>query len=247
MTWPKTAVITGAGSGIGRQTAQSFLDNGYRVALVGRREDQLRETADGRDDVVILPCDVGRPESVVAAFKEVYSRWGYLNVLFNNAGIGSPSKLIDETSVDTWLAMVNTNLTGSFLCAREAFRIMRHQRPQGGRIINNGSISAQTPRPGSVPYTTTKHAITGLTKSLSLDGRPFDICCSQIDIGNALTGMATPMTQGVPQADGSVRAEATMDVTLVADAVLQIANLPLQANIQFMTLMANRMPFVGRG
>jgi NAD(P)-dependent dehydrogenase (short-subunit alcohol dehydrogenase family) len=247
MTSPKTAVITGAGSGIGRQTAQSFLDNGYRVALVGRREDQLRETADGRDDVVILPCDVGRPESVVAAFKEVYSRWGYLNVLFNNAGIGSPSKLIDETSVDTWLAMVNTNLTGSFLCAREAFRIMRHQRPQGGRIINNGSISAQTPRPGSVPYTTTKHAITGLTKSLSLDGRPFDICCSQIDIGNALTGMATPMTQGVPQADGSVRAEATMDVTLVADAVLQIANLPLQANIQFMTLMANRMPFVGRG
>jgi NAD(P)-dependent dehydrogenase (short-subunit alcohol dehydrogenase family) len=247
MTSPKTAVITGAGSGIGRQTAQSFLDNGYRVALVGRREDQLRETADGRDDVVILPCDVGRPESVVAAFEEVYSRWGYLNVLFNNAGIGSPSKLIDDTSVDTWLAMVNTNLTGSFLCAREAFRIMRNQRPQGGRIINNGSISAQTPRPGSVPYTTTKHAITGLTKSLSLDGRPFDICCSQIDIGNALTGMATPMTQGVPQADGSVRAEATMDVTLVADAVLQIANLPLQANIQFMTLMANRMPFVGRG
>jgi NAD(P)-dependent dehydrogenase (short-subunit alcohol dehydrogenase family) len=247
MTSLKTAVITGAGSGIGRQTAQSFLDNGYRVALVGRREDQLRETADGRDDVVILPCDVGRPESVVAAFEEVYSRWGYLNVLFNNAGIGSPSKLIDDTSVDTWLAMVNTNLTGSFLCAREAFRIMRKQRPQGGRIINNGSISAQTPRPGSVPYTTTKHAITGLTKSLSLDGRPFDICCSQIDIGNALTGMATPMTQGVPQADGSVRAEATMDVTLVADAVLQIANLPLQANIQFMTLMANRMPFVGRG
>ncbi len=247
MTSPKTAVITGAGSGIGRQTAQSFLDNGYRVALLGRREDQLRETADGRDDIILLPCDVGRPDSVVAAFEEVYSRWGYLNVLFNNAGIGSPSNLIDETSVDTWLAMVNTNLTGSFLCAREAFRIMRNQRPQGGRIINNGSISAHTPRPGSVPYTTTKHAITGLTKSLSLDGRPFDICCSQIDIGNALTGMATPMTQGVPQADGSVRAEATMDVTLVADAVLQIANLPLQANIQFMTLMANRMPFVGRG
>ena len=247
MTSAKTAVITGAGSGIGRQTAQLFLENGYLVALVGRREDQLRETAGGRDDVVILPCDVGRPESVVAAFEEVYSRWGYLNILFNNAGIGSPSKLIDETSVDTWLAMVNTNLTGSFLCAREAFRIMRNQRPQGGRIINNGSISAHTPRPGSVPYTTTKHAITGLTKSLSLDGRPFDICCSQIDIGNALTGMATPMTQGVPQADGSVRAEATMDVTLVADAVLQIANLPLQANIQFMTLMANRMPFVGRG
>ena len=243
----KTAVITGAGSGIGRQTAQLFLENGYHVALIGRREDQLRETADGRDGAIVLPCDVGCPESVIAVFEEVYSRWGYLNVLFNNAGIGSPSKLIDEISVDTWLAMVNTNLTGSFLCAREAFRIMRNQRPQGGRIINNGSISAQTPRPGSVPYTTTKHAITGLTKSLSLDGRPFDICCSQIDIGNALTEMATPMTQGVPQADGSVRAEATMDVSLVAEAVLQIANLPLQANIQFMTLMANRMPFVGRG
>jgi NAD(P)-dependent dehydrogenase (short-subunit alcohol dehydrogenase family) len=243
----KTAVITGAGSGIGRQTAQLFLDSGYRVALVGRRKDQLLETAKAREATLVLPCDVSCPKSVVSAFDEVYRQWGYLDVLFNNAGIGSPSKLIDETSVDTWLEVVGTNLTGSFLCAREAFRIMRSQMPQGGRIINNGSISAQTPRPGSVPYTSTKHAITGLTKSLSLDGRPFNICCSQIDIGNALTEMAAPMTQGVPQADGSVRAEATMDVALVANAVLQIANLPLEANVQFMTLMANKMPFVGRG
>ena len=243
----KTAVITGAGSGIGRETAQLFLDSGYRVALVGRREEQLLETANSREGALIIPCDVGYPKSVSSAFDEIYRQWGRLDVLFNNAGIGSSSKLIDETSIDTWLEVVNTNLTGSFLCAREAFRIMRNQTPQGGRIINNGSISAQTPRPGSTPYTTSKHGITGLTKSLSLDGRPFNICCSQIDIGNALTEMAAPMTQGIIQADGSVRAEATMDVDLVASAVLQIANLPLQANIQFMTLMANKMPFVGRG
>ena len=168
-------------------------------------------------------------------------------MLFNNAGIGSPAKPIDEIPVQTWLDVVNINLTGSFLCARSAFSLMRTQSPQGGRIINNGSISAHAPRPGSTPYTSTKHAITGLTKTLSLDGRPFDIACSQIDIGNALTEMAMPMTKGVPQADGSIKAEATMDVAHVADAVLHMAELPLETNVQFMTIMASKMPFVGRG
>ena len=194
-----------------------------------------------------LPCDVSDAEAVETAFSTAFINWGRLDVLFNNAGIGSPAMPIDEIPVQTWLDVVNINLTGSFLCARAAFALMRKQSPQGGRIINNGSISAHAPRPGSVPYTSTKHAITGLTKTLSLDGRPFDIACSQIDIGNALTDMAIPMTKGVPQADGTIKAEATMDVAHVADAVLHMANLPLETNVQFMTIMASKMPFVGRG
>lgn len=243
----KTIIITGAGSGIGRSTAQAFLDAGYKVGLIGRRQETLDETANGHENALILPCDVSDADAVEAAFGNAFSNWGRLDVLFNNAGIGSPAKPIDEIPVQTWLDVVNINLTGSFLCARSAFSLMRTQSPQGGRIINNGSISAHAPRPGSTPYTSTKHAITGLTKTLSLDGRPFDIACSQIDIGNALTEMAMPMTKGVPQADGSIKAEATMDVAHVADAVLHMAELPLETNVQFMTIMASKMPFVGRG
>ena len=243
----KTIIITGAGSGIGRSTAQAFLDAGYKVGLIGRRQETLDETANGHENALILPCDVSDADAVEAAFSNAFSNWGRLDVLFNNAGIGSPAKPIDEIPVQTWLDVVNINLTGSFLCARSAFSLMRTQSPQGGRIINNGSISAHAPRPGSTPYTSTKHAITGLTKTLSLDGRPFDIACSQIDIGNALTEMAMPMTKGVPQADGSIKAEATMDVAHVADAVLHMAELPLETNVQFMTIMASKMPFVGRG
>ena len=243
----KTIIITGAGSGIGRSTAQAFLDAGYKVGLIGRRQKTLDETANGHENALILPCDVSDADAVEAAFGNAFSNWGRLDVLFNNAGIGSPAKPIDEIPVQTWLDVVNINLTGSFLCSRSAFSLMRTQSPQGGRIINNGSISAHAPRPGSTPYTSTKHAITGLTKTLSLDGRPFDIACSQIDIGNALTEMAMPMTKGVPQADGSIKAEATMDVAHVADAVLHMAELPLETNVQFMTIMASKMPFVGRG
>ena len=243
----KTIIITGAGSGIGRSTAQAFLDAGYKVGLIGRRQKTLDETANGHENALILPCDVSDADAVEAAFGNAFSNWGRLDVLFNNAGIGSPAKPIDEIPVQTWLDVVNINLTGSFLCARSAFSLMRTQSPQGGRIINNGSISAHAPRPGSTPYTSTKHAITGLTKTLSLDGRPFDIACSQIDIGNALTEMAMPMTKGVPQADGSIKAEATMDVEHIADAVLHMAELPLETNVQFMTIMASKMPFVGRG
>ncbi|MEL0205867.1 MAG: SDR family oxidoreductase, partial [Alphaproteobacteria bacterium] len=201
----------------------------------------------GHANALILPCYVGTPDSVEAAFKTARSYWKRLDVLFNNAGIGSPSRPIDETDIDVWLDVVRINLTGSFLCARAAFGWMREQSPQGGRIINNGSISAHAPRPGSTPYTSTKHATTGLTKTLSLDGRAFDIVCGQIDIGNALTEMAVPMTKGVPQPDGSIRAEATMDVAHVASSVLHMAQMPLDANVQFMTVMAPKMPFIGRG
>ncbi|MBT6566643.1 MAG: SDR family oxidoreductase [Candidatus Puniceispirillum sp.] len=243
----KSIIITGAGSGIGRATAQAFLEAGFKVGLIGRRQDTLDETANGHENALVLPCDVSDVDAVDAAFSNAVNIWGHLDVLFNNAGIGSPSMPIDEIPIQTWLDVVNINLTGSFLCARAAFSLMRAQSPKGGRIINNGSISAHAPRPGSVPYTTTKHAISGLTKTLSLDGRPFDIACSQIDIGNALTEMAIPMTRGVPQADGSIKAEATMDVSHVADAVLHMATLPLETNVQFMTIMASKMPFVGRG
>lgn len=243
----KSIIITGAGSGIGRATAQAFLEAGFKVGLIGRRQDTLDETANGHENALVLPCDVSDADAVEAAFSNAVNIWGHLDVLFNNAGIGSPSMPIDEIPIQTWLDVVNINLTGSFLCARAAFSLMRAQSPQGGRIINNGSISAHAPRPGSVPYTSTKHAITGLTKTLSLDGRPFDIACSQIDIGNALTEMAIPMTKGVPQADGSIKAEATMDVSHVADAVLHMAALPLETNVQFMTIMASKMPFIGRG
>lgn len=243
----KTIIVTGAGSGIGSATANAFLDDGYRVGFLGRRAATLEAAANGHENALLLPCDVSNPADVDAAFATAISSWGRLDILFNNAGIGSPPASVDETDVDVWMNVVAINLTGSFLCARAAFAQMRSQSPQGGRIINNGSISAHAPRPGSAPYTSTKHAITGLTKSLSLDGRAYDICASQIDIGNALTEMAVPMTKGVPQADGSIRAEATMDVAHVASSVLHMANLPFDANVQFMTVMAPKMPFIGRG
>ena len=243
----KTIIVTGAGSGIGSATANAFLDDGYQVGFLGRRAATLEAVANGHKNALLLPCDVADPADVDAAFATAISSWGRLDVLFNNAGISSPPASVDETDVDVWMNVVATNLTGSFLCARAAFAQMRSQSPQGGRIINNGSISAHAPRPGSAPYTSTKHGITGLTKSLSLDGRAYDICASQIDIGNALTEMAVPMTKGVPQADGSIRAEATMDVAHVASSVLHMANLPLDANVQFMTVMAPKMPFIGRG
>ena len=243
----KTIIITGAGSGIGAATAKAFLDAGYHVGLIGRRTETLEATASDQENALVLPCDVADPDAVDKAFASAMSAWGRLDTLFNNAGIASFSTTIDEIPVQTWLDVVSINLTGSFLCARAAFKIMREQSPQGGRIINNGSISAHAPRPGSTPYTSTKHAITGLTKSLSLDGRPFDICASQIDIGNALTDMARVMSTGMPQPDGNIRSEATMDVAHVASSILHIANLPLDANVQFMTLMATKMPFIGRG
>ena len=243
----KSIIITGAGRGIGAATTKTFLDAGYRVGLVGRHADTLAETANGHPDALVLAGDVGDPDAVERIFASAMEAWGRIDVLFNNAGRGSPPRTPDETSLDDWMDVVRINLTGSFLCARAAFAAMRSQSPQGGRIINNGSVSAHAPRPGSAPYTSTKHAITGLTRSLSLDGRPFDIVCGQIDIGNALTEMAQPMTQGVPQADGSIRAEAVMDVAHVATSVLHMAEMPLDANVQFITVMAPKMPFIGRG
>jgi NAD(P)-dependent dehydrogenase (short-subunit alcohol dehydrogenase family) len=242
----KSIVITGAGSGIGRATARAFLAQGWHVGLLGRRADALGETAAGNPNALILPCDVTDPAQVQAAFAKT-TAWGPLDVLFNNAGMSAKGAPIDEIPVETWLAVCNTNITGMFLCARAAFGLMRHQTPQGGRIINNGSISAQVPRPGSTPYTMSKHAVTGLTRTLGLDGRAFNIACGQIDIGNALTDMARAMTQGVAQADGQIRIEPTMDVKDVASAVLHMANLPLSVNIPFMTIMARDMPYIGRG
>ena len=241
------ALISGAGSGIGRATARKFLANGYTVVLMGRKQSTLLETAAGAASADVLVCDVTDREQVRQAFVKIELDHGRIDVLFNNAGIGRPYCLIDEISHETWMDVLQTNVTGSFLLAQQAFRLMRAQSPQGGRIINNGSISAQVPRPGSVPYTTTQHAITGLTKSLSLDGRPFNICCSQIDVGNALTEMAVPMTRGVKQANGAIEKEPTMDVEHVADAVFHMASLPLEANVQFMTVMASKMPLIGRG
>jgi NADP-dependent 3-hydroxy acid dehydrogenase YdfG len=241
------AVVTGAGSGLGRVVAGALLVAGFRVALAGRRPDALAATAQDRDTALVQPTDVTDPGSVAALFGAVRERWGRVDLLFNNAGIFVTPGSVDELSVDDWKAAVDTNLTGSFLCAREAFAAMRGQRPQGGRIINNGSISAHSPRPGSAPYTATKHAITGLTKSISLDGRPYDIACGQIDIGNAATEMTARMSQGVPQADGSIRPEPTFDARHVAEAVLMMARLPLDTNVQFLTIAATAMPFIGRG
>lgn len=244
----KTALVTGAGSGVGRATALALAAAGWSVALVGRRRDALEETAaHATTDFMVLPTDVSKPEAVDAAFAAVKEKWGRLDLLFNNAGSGTPALPIDEISVQQWMDVVGVNLTGSFLCARAAFHIMRHQAPQGGRIINNGSISAHTPRPGSLPYTSTKHAITGMTKSLALDGRPFDIACGQIDIGNAVTPMTERMTKGVPQANGEMMVEPRIDSKHVADMVVTMAGLPLDANVQFVTVMATKMPFVGRG
>lgn len=242
----KTILITGAGAGIGRATARAFLGAGWRVALMGRREGPLRETAGGAE-ALILPADVGDPVQVDAAFDRIRDDWGRLDVLFNNAGIAAKAAPIDEIPVDEWLAVMQTNISGMFLCARAAFGLMRHQSPQGGRIINNGSISAHAPRPGSSPYTVSKHAVTGLTKTLALDGRAFNIACGQIDIGNALTDMTQGFTQGVRQADGSVKVEPIMPVDDVAGAVLHMAALPLTTNVPFMTIMARDMPFIGRG
>ncbi|MGJ8533634.1 MAG: SDR family oxidoreductase [Alphaproteobacteria bacterium] len=243
----KSIIITGGGSGIGRSCADLFLKNGYKVGLIGRRPAPLQELAAEDDNVLALPCDVTDPDSVRASFDTAYEHWGHIDVLFNNAGLSKKSQTIDLISTEDWLEVVNVNLNGAFFCAREAFRIMRQQKPQGGRIINNGSISSQVPRPGSVPYSSTKSAITGLTRTLSLDGRPFNIACGQIDIGNAESDMTARMSGGVPQADGSLKPEPTMDVSNVASSVLHMADLPLDANVLFLTVMANQMPFVGRG
>jgi NAD(P)-dependent dehydrogenase (short-subunit alcohol dehydrogenase family) len=243
----KTAIVTGASAGIGRATARALLAAGWRVGLIGRRPDQLAETGQGDPGALILPCDVTQEDAVAAAFGKAAAAWGRLDLLFNNAGQGLKSILIDEMSVADWRRVTDVNITGMFLCARAAFGQMRRQSPQGGRIINNGSVSAQVPRPGSVAYTSSKHAVTGMTRSLSLDGRAFGIACGQIDIGNALTEMSAGQTRGVPQADGSIRAEPVMDMAHVAAAVLHMAGLPPEANVQFMTIMATNMPFIGRG
>jgi NAD(P)-dependent dehydrogenase (short-subunit alcohol dehydrogenase family) len=246
----KVAIVTGAGSGIGKAVTLALLRDGYRVALAGRRRGPLEQTAaesEGGKRALVVPADVSDAASVEALFAAVEKNWGRLDLLFNNAGIFIPGLEIDALSVEQWQAVVDINLTGSFLCAREAFRMMKGQDPRGGRIINNGSISAHAPRPNSVPYTATKHAITGLTKSLALDGRPYDIACGQIDIGNARTEIAAPMARGVPQANGQIAVEPLMDLAHVASAVLYMASLPLDANVQFMTVMATKMPFVGRG
>jgi NAD(P)-dependent dehydrogenase (short-subunit alcohol dehydrogenase family) len=247
MTMHKTILITGAGSGIGRATALRFLEEGWYVALLGRREAPLRELAEGWKHALVLPCDVTHPEAVTDAFGQIAMAWDRLDVLFNNAGTAAPAAPIDEIPVEQWLKVSSTNITGMFLCARAAFALMRRQSPQGGRIINNGSISAHVPRPGSAPYTMSKHAVTGLTRTLSLDGRRFNIACGQIDIGNALTELSERMISGVAQADGSIRAEPMTDVAHVANAVLHMASLPLDTNVQFMTVMATAMPYIGRG
>jgi NAD(P)-dependent dehydrogenase (short-subunit alcohol dehydrogenase family) len=245
----KIAIVTGAGSGIGRATALALMRAGWSVALAGRRADALKETAHlaGDGSSLILPTDVSDPASVEGLFDVTRTRFGRLDLLFNNAGTGAPPVPLEELSLDAWKRVVDVNLTGAFLCTQAAFRVMKDQDPRGGRIINNGSISAHVPRPRSVAYTATKHAITGLTRSTSLDGRAYDIACGQIDIGNAATEMTGRMAKGVPQADGSLAPEPVMDVSAVADAVVYMAGLPLEANVQFMTVMATKMPFIGRG
>jgi NAD(P)-dependent dehydrogenase (short-subunit alcohol dehydrogenase family) len=246
----KVAIVTGAGTGIGKAVTLALLGDGYRVALAGRRREPLEKTvaeAGPRAQALAIPTDVSDPASVRALFARTKDAFGRLDLLFNNAGIGAPGVPLEELTVEQWKAVVDINLTGSFLCTQEAIRLMKDQTPRGGRIINNGSISAHAPRPNSAPYTATKHAITGLTKSTSLDGRKYDIACSQIDIGNALTELAARMAKGVPQANGTIAVEPLMDVAHVANAVLSMANLPLDTNVQFMTIMATKMPFVGRG
>ena len=243
----RSIIITGASAGIGKATAEVFLKAGWTVGLAARRAEPLEEMAANHENAIALPMDVTDVGSVDAAFAKFAEKAGKLDAIFNNAGRGSPPRTIDEIDPDVWKAVVDVNLTGMFLCARAAFRHMRHQTPQGGRIINNGSISSVMPRPGSGPYTATKHGVTGLTKTISLDGRLYNIACGQIDIGNALTEMTAKMAGGVPQPDWSLKAEPTMDVRHVADAVLHMAQLPLTANVQTMTIMATQMPYVGRG
>jgi len=246
----KVALVTGAGTGIGKSAALALLKGGYCVGLVGRRKDMLEQTASesaAGDRTLVLSADLTKPEEVKRVFSEMKKRWGRLDVLFNNAGMGAPAVPMEDLPIETWKAVVDINLNAMFYCTQEAIRIMKAQDPRGGRIINNGSISAHAPRPMSVAYTSTKHAVTGLTKCISLDGRKNDITASQIDIGNALTELAARMAKGVPQADGSIKPEPLMDVKHVGDAVLHMANLPLDVNVQFMTIMATKMPFVGRG
>ena len=246
----RVAIITGAGSGIGKRTALLLLAEGYSVALAGRRLDRLQETAaeaGAGERALIVPTDVTAPTAVDELFDRTLEAFGRLDLLFNNAGRGAPRVEFDEISYEDWKAVVDVNLTGVFLCTQRAFRIMKNQTPQGGRIINNGSISAHTPRPNSSPYTSTKHAITGLTKSTSLDGRAYNICCGQIDIGNAATEMTERMQTGIPQANGTIMVEPTMNSDSVAQTILYMDSLPLDSNVLCLTVMANQMPYVGRG
>ena len=247
----KVAIVTGAGSGIGRASAVALLKAGWHVGLAGRREEALQETVaragDAGSRALAVPTDVADPASVKALFDRTKAAFGRVDMVFNNAGLNAPGIPLEDLSFEQWKAVVDVNLTGSFLCLAEAFRVMKDQSPRGGRIINNGSISAHAPRPNSIPYTATKHAVSGLTKSGSLDGRKYDIAVCQIDIGNAETEMAARMAKGVPQANGEVAVEPLMDVQHVANAIVHMASLPLDANIQFMTVMATKMPFVGRG
>lgn len=249
--YEKVALVTGAGVGIGKATARALLNAGYQVVLTGRNLDKLQAAAadigGNATNTLTVACDVGDPVAVQALFEAIQTKFGRLDVLFNNAGVSAPAVPMETLTYAQWKAVVDTNLSGPFLCAQEAMRMMKAQTPQGGRIINNGSISAHAPRPMSAPYTATKHAITGLTKSIALDGRAFNIACGQIDIGNAATEMTDRMAAGIIQADGSTRVESRMDVDHVADAVVQMANLPLESNILFMTIMATNMPYVGRG
>jgi NAD(P)-dependent dehydrogenase (short-subunit alcohol dehydrogenase family) len=246
----KVAIVTGAGSGIGRAVAIGLAAGGFRVALAGRRQDALEETARRAatpDATLVIPTDVTSPESVRALFDRAVAGFGRVDVLFNNAGVSAPGVPLEELTFEQWRTVVDTNLTGPFLCTQQAFRVMKDQSPRGGRIINNGSISATAPRPNSAPYTATKHAITGLTKSTALDGRKYDIACGQIDIGNAATEMAAPMAKGVPQANGTIAVEPLIDLEHVVRGVVYMASLPLEANALFLTVMATKMPLVGRG
>ena len=247
----KVAMVTGGGSGVGRCAALALIENGYSVVVAGRRLGPLEEVkaaaGDGAERVLAVPTDIGDPDAVRALFTATKERFGRLDLLFNNAGIGGPPVPLEDVPYEDWMAVVAVNLTGMFLCTQEAFRMMKAQTPMGGRIINNGSVSADRPRPNSTPYTSTKHAVTGLTKSTALDGRKYDIACGQIDIGNAHTEMTERMGEGVPQANGSIAPEPTMDVQNVGRAIVYMASLPLDANVQFMTVMATKMPFIGRG
>lgn len=246
----KVAIITGGGSGIGRASALALLREGYAVALAGRRVDRLQAVADesgAGERAFAVPTDVTDPASVRNLFAQIVERYGRLDLLFNNAGVGAPAAPLEDLSIEEWRAVIDTNLTGAFLCTQEAFKIMASQKPRGGRIINNGSVSAHVPRPNSAPYTAAKHGITGLTRSTLLDGRKYEIACGQIDIGNARTEMANRMSTGIPQADGQIRVEPMMDVENVAKAVVYMASLPLEANVPFITVMATTMPYIGRG
>ena len=247
----RVALVTGAGTGIGKAVALALMQEGDAVVLAGRRKDKLEEAAgEGKSTAgksLVVPTDVSEHASILQLFAKTKATFGRLDVLFNNAGIGAPAVPLEDLTFDQWKRVVDINLTGMFLCTQEAFRLMKSQEPRGGRIINNGSISAHAPRPNSAPYTATKHAVTGLTKSTSLDGRKYDIACGQIDIGNAATDLAARMASGVPQANGQIAVEPLMDVAHVANAIVHMASLPLEANVQFMTVMATKMPFVGRG